>query len=192
MDELLNDFLIETNEHIEAAGELLVAFEREPSNKATIAKIFRLVHTIKGTCGFLGLSRLEHLAHVSEALIGRLRDGAAATPETVSAILASIDRVKFILGALEKTRQGAGRRRSRSDRCHAAADRDSAFRRSDGCGGRAGAGRKQDSRARCGRPQSGRGPRRSGHCPTRRTGLKQFASRSALSSGSCCSSRNWF
>ncbi|HEY1736792.1 MAG TPA: chemotaxis protein CheW, partial [Methylovirgula sp.] len=103
MDELLNDFLIETNEHIDAAGELLVAFEREPANKATIGKIFRLLHTIKGTCGFLGLSRLEHLAHVSEALIGRLRDGAAATPETVSAILASVDRVKFILNALERT-----------------------------------------------------------------------------------------
>ncbi len=103
MDELLNDFLIETSEHIEAAGDLLVAFEREPSNKGTITKIFRLVHTIKGTCGFLGLSRLEHLAHVTEALIGRLRDGAPAAPETVSAILASVDRVKFILGWLEKT-----------------------------------------------------------------------------------------
>jgi two-component system chemotaxis sensor kinase CheA len=103
MDELLNDFLIETNEHIEAAGELLVMFEREPANKGTITKIFRLVHTIKGTCGFLGLSRLEHLAHISEALIGRLRDGAPASPETVSAILASVDRVKFILGHLEKT-----------------------------------------------------------------------------------------
>lgn len=103
MDELLNDFLIETNEHIEAAGDLLVAFEREPSNKGAITKIFRLVHTIKGTCGFLGLSRLEHLAHVTEALIGRLRDGAPAAPETVSAILASVDRVKFILGWLEKT-----------------------------------------------------------------------------------------
>ena len=103
MDELLNDFLIETNEHIEAAGDLLVAFEREPSNKGAITKIFRLVHTIKGTCGFLGLSRLEHLTHVTEALIGRLRDGAPAAPETVSAILASVDRVKFILGWLEKT-----------------------------------------------------------------------------------------
>jgi len=103
MDELLNDFLIETNEHIEAASELLVAFEREPANKATITKIFRLVHTIKGTCGFLGLSRLEHLAHVAEALIGRLRDGAPAAPETVSAILASIDRIKFIIAWLEKT-----------------------------------------------------------------------------------------
>src|SRR5579863_988292 len=102
MDELLNDFLVETNEHIEAASELLVTFEREPANKGTIAKIFRLVHTIKGTCGFLGLGRLEHLAHVSEALIGRLREGAPATPETVSAILSSIDRIKFIVAWLEK------------------------------------------------------------------------------------------
>ncbi len=103
MDELLNDFLIETNEHIEAAAELLVTFEREPANKNTITKIFRLFHTIKGTCGFLGLTRLEHLTHVAEALIGRLRDGAPATPETVSAILASVDRVKFILVGLERT-----------------------------------------------------------------------------------------
>lgn len=103
MDELLNDFLVETNEHIDAAGELLVAFEREPANAGTITKIFRLVHTIKGTCGFLGLSRLEHLTHASEALIGRLRDGAPATPETVSAILVAVDRVKFILAGLEAT-----------------------------------------------------------------------------------------
>ena len=103
MDELLNDFLVETNEHIEAAGDLLVAFEREPSNNSSITKIFRLIHTIKGTCGFLGLSRLEHLTHVAEALIGRLRDGAPASPEAVSAILATVDRVKFILGWLEKT-----------------------------------------------------------------------------------------
>lgn len=103
MDELLNDFLVETNEQIEATGDLLVMFEREPSNTGAITKIFRLIHTIKGTCGFLALSRLEHLTHVTEALISRLRDGAPATPKTVSAILTSIDRVKFILGYLEKT-----------------------------------------------------------------------------------------
>ena len=103
MDELLNDFLIETNEHIEAASDLLVAFEREPANQTSITKIFRLIHTIKGTCGFLGLTRLAHLTHVAEALISRLRDGAPSTPETVSAILAAVDRVKFILTGLEKT-----------------------------------------------------------------------------------------
>ena len=102
MDELLNDFLVETTEHIEAAGEQLVLFERDPSNGGAIAKIFRLFHTIKGTCGFLALSRLEHLTHVTESLIGRLRDGAPATPETVSLILTAVDRVKFILAWLGK------------------------------------------------------------------------------------------
>ncbi|MGP0058270.1 MAG: chemotaxis protein CheW [Beijerinckiaceae bacterium] len=101
MDELLNDFLIETAESIEAAGQQLVLFESDPGNKAIVAQIFRLIHTIKGTCGFLGLPRLEQLTHATEAMIGRLRDGAAATPEMVSLILASVDRVKFILAWLE-------------------------------------------------------------------------------------------
>ena len=103
MDELLNDFLVETTEHIEAAGEQLVLFERDPSNGGAIGRIFRLFHTIKGTCGFLGLSRLEHLTHVTESLIGRLRDGAPAAPETVSLILTAVDRVKFILAWLANT-----------------------------------------------------------------------------------------
>jgi two-component system, chemotaxis family, sensor kinase CheA len=103
MDELLNDFLVETGEHIEAAGEQLVLFERDPSNSGAIGRIFRLFHTIKGTCGFLGLTRLEHLTHVTESLIGRLRDGAPATPETVSLILTAVDRVKFILAWLTNT-----------------------------------------------------------------------------------------
>ena len=103
MDELLNDFLVETGEHLEAVGEQLVLFERDPSNGGAIGRIFRLFHTIKGTCGFLGLSRLEHLTHVTESLIGRLRDGAPATPETVSLILTAVDRVKFILAWLSNT-----------------------------------------------------------------------------------------
>ncbi len=103
MDELLNDFLTETGEHIEAVGEQLVLFERDPSNSSAIGRIFRLFHTIKGTCGFLGLTRLEMLTHVTESLIGRLRDGAPATPETVSLILTTIDRVKFILAWLANT-----------------------------------------------------------------------------------------
>ena len=103
MDELLNDFLIETAEHIEAAGLQLVLFERDPTDLSIISSIFRLIHTIKGTCGFLGLPRLEHLAHAAEALIGSLRDGAAATPEIVSLVLAAVDRVKFILAELENS-----------------------------------------------------------------------------------------
>jgi two-component system chemotaxis sensor kinase CheA len=74
MDQLLKDFLAETAEQIESVGTQLVLLEREPSDAAMIASIFRLVHTIKGTCGFLGLNRLGQLAHAAETLIGRIRD----------------------------------------------------------------------------------------------------------------------
>ncbi|MGP8233030.1 MAG: chemotaxis protein CheW [Methylovirgula sp.] len=103
MDDLLNDFLVETSEHIEAAGEQLVLFERDPTDREAIIRIFRLFHTIKGTCGFLGLPRLEHLTHVTESLISKLRDGAPATAETVSLTLAAVDRVKNILAGLAET-----------------------------------------------------------------------------------------
>ena len=103
MDELLKDFLVETAEHIESVGNELVLFERDPTDARIIASIFRLVHTIKGTCGFLSLPRLAHLAHAAEALIGRLRDGAPATHQRVSLILAAIDRIKLILAELENS-----------------------------------------------------------------------------------------
>ena len=80
MDELLNDFLAETSEHLEAASTQLVMFETDPSDSTIVSSIFRLIHTIKGTCGFLGLTRLEALTHAAEAVISRLRDGRAATP----------------------------------------------------------------------------------------------------------------
>ncbi len=101
MDELLNDFLAETTEHLDAASTQLVQFESEPSNSAIVASIFRLVHTIKGTCGFLGLTRLEAIAHVAEAAISRLREGRTATPELVTLILAAVDRIKLILSEIE-------------------------------------------------------------------------------------------
>jgi two-component system chemotaxis sensor kinase CheA len=101
MDELLKDFLIESAEHIESVANELVQFERDPTDARIIASIFRLVHTVKGTCGFLSLPRLARLAHATEALIGRLRDGAPATRQRVSLILSAIDRIKFILAELE-------------------------------------------------------------------------------------------
>jgi two-component system chemotaxis sensor kinase CheA len=102
MDDLLNDFLAETSEHIEAASSQLVQFEIEPTNIAIVASIFRLVHTIKGTCGFLGLSRLEKLAHAAEAVVSLLREGSRATPELVTLILAAVDRIRLILAELER------------------------------------------------------------------------------------------
>ncbi|WP_298356077.1 chemotaxis protein CheW [Rhodoblastus sp.] len=102
MDEMLKEFLAESAEQIEAASAQIVAFERDPGDAGLIASIFRLVHTIKGTCGFLGLARLQRLTHAAENLIGALREGAEATPEVVSAILDAVDGVKALLAELEE------------------------------------------------------------------------------------------
>jgi two-component system, chemotaxis family, sensor kinase CheA len=102
MDELLREFLTETAESLDHVDAQLVRFEREPNNGQVLTNIFRLVHTIKGTCGFLGLPRLEALTHAAETLMGKFRDGMAVTGEAVSLILAAIDRIKIILDGLEK------------------------------------------------------------------------------------------
>jgi two-component system chemotaxis sensor kinase CheA len=103
MDDLLREFLTETSESLDTVDNQLVRFEQEPNNAKILDNIFRLVHTIKGTCGFLGLPRLEALAHAGETLMGKFRDGMPVTAEAVSLILASIDRIKEILAGLEAT-----------------------------------------------------------------------------------------
>ena len=103
MDDLLQEFLTETNESLDVVDVELVRFEREPNNAKILGNIFRLVHTIKGTCGFLALPRLEALAHAAETLMGRFRDGMPVTADAVTLILVTIDRLKEILDALEST-----------------------------------------------------------------------------------------
>ncbi len=102
MDDLLRDFVVETAENIDVVDNELVRFEQDPNNKAIIAQIFRLVHTIKGTCGFLGLPRLEALTHAAETAIDRFRDGAPVTRPAVSLILSTIDRIKLIMAELDR------------------------------------------------------------------------------------------
>src|SRR5829696_1346982 len=103
MDDLLREFLTETNESLDVVDVELVRFEQDPNNAKILDNIFRLVHTIKGTCGFLGLPRLEALAHAGETLMGKFRDGLPVTAEAVTLILSSIDRIKEILSGLEAT-----------------------------------------------------------------------------------------
>jgi two-component system chemotaxis sensor kinase CheA len=103
MDDLLREFLTETSESLDTVDNQLVRFEQDPNNAKILDNIFRLVHTIKGTCGFLGLPRLEALAHAAETLMGKFRDGMPVTGEAVTLILTSIDRIKEILAALETT-----------------------------------------------------------------------------------------
>ena len=101
MDDLLREFVTETNESLDVVDLELVRFEQEPNNAKILDNVFRLVHTIKGTCGFLNLPRLETLAHAAEALMGKFRDGAPATGNAVTLILTTIDRIKEILETLE-------------------------------------------------------------------------------------------
>jgi len=109
MDELLREFLTETNESLDVVDVELVRLEQEPNNADIIANVFRLVHTIKGTCGFLSLPRLAALAHAAESMIGKFRDGAPVTADAITLILATIDRIKEILDALESNqREPAG------------------------------------------------------------------------------------
>jgi two-component system chemotaxis sensor kinase CheA len=100
MDDLLSDFLSETSDHIDGIATYLVAFEQNPSDMDAITQIFRLVHTIKGTSGFLGLNALQSIAHAAETLIDTLRDGAAPTPTAVSLLLQAFDRIKTLLSRI--------------------------------------------------------------------------------------------
>jgi two-component system, chemotaxis family, sensor kinase CheA len=102
MDDLLAEFVTETNESLDVVDVELVRFEQDPNNAKILDNVFRLVHTIKGTCGFIGLPRLEALAHAAEALMGKFRDGVPATNEAVTLILSTIDRIKQILESLER------------------------------------------------------------------------------------------
>ncbi|WP_096703285.1 chemotaxis protein CheW [Magnetospirillum sp. 15-1] len=103
MDDLLSEFLTETSESLSVLDVALVNLEQNPNDPQILGNIFRLVHTIKGTCGFLGLPRLEHVAHAGENVLGKFRDGELeVTPDAVTLILQSIDRIKLILGHLEQ------------------------------------------------------------------------------------------
>ncbi len=104
MDDLLADFLTETQEGLGALDAALVRLERAPDDMATLSEVFRIVHTIKGTCGFLGLTRMEGVAHAAENVLGRYRDGTLrVTQSGISVILSAIDCIRGIVTALEGT-----------------------------------------------------------------------------------------
>jgi two-component system chemotaxis sensor kinase CheA len=103
MDDLLSDFLTETHEGLSAVDEALLRLERAPDDAPTLAEVFRQVHTIKGTCGFLGLSRLEKVAHAGETILGLYRDGSLkVTPQGITLIFAAVDAIRKIVVGLEQ------------------------------------------------------------------------------------------
>ena len=103
-EEIIKEFLIESYENLDRLDQDLVVLERDPGSRDTLASIFRTIHTIKGTSGFLAFNHLEKVAHVGENLLARLRDGLLVlTPEITTALLAMVDAVRQMLANIEST-----------------------------------------------------------------------------------------
>ncbi|MEU8656603.1 chemotaxis protein CheA [Actinoplanes philippinensis] len=103
LGEIVGEFLMESHENLDQIDRDLVSLEQEPGSRDLISRIFRAIHTIKGTSGFLAFSRLEKLAHAGESLLSRLRDGVQpVTPETITVLLLCIDGVRSILASIEE------------------------------------------------------------------------------------------
>ncbi|SDT75807.1 chemotaxis protein CheA [Actinoplanes derwentensis] len=103
LGEIVGEFLLESHENLDQIDRDLVSLEQEPDSRDLISRIFRAIHTIKGTSGFLAFSRLEKLAHAGESLLSRLRDGVQpVTPETITVLLLCIDGVRSILSSIEE------------------------------------------------------------------------------------------
>lgn len=104
MDDLILEFLTETNENLADLDTSLVELEQNPDNQELLSEIFRVMHTVKGTSGFFDLKRLGSIAHHAEDLLGLFRDGKIqATPDYVSLIFDSLDKIKDIIEAIEAT-----------------------------------------------------------------------------------------
>lgn len=104
--DIVKEFLVESYENLDRLDRDLVGLENNPKDKEALAGVFRTIHTIKGTCGFLAFGRLEKVAHVGENLLTRLRDGVLAlNPEITTALLGMVDAVREMLKEIELTGQ---------------------------------------------------------------------------------------
>ena len=103
-EELIREFLVESYENLDNMEQDFVSLERHPDDRDTLARIFRQIHTIKGSCGFLGFDKLERLTHAAENLLGLLREGRMRlTTELTNALLKTADAVRETLGTIEQT-----------------------------------------------------------------------------------------
>src|SRR5437764_562638 len=108
MDDLLNEFIAETREMLEALSGGLVAWEAAPDDRARLDEIFRFVHTVKGNSGFFDLPRIKGLSHAAEDALAAVRDGKRRPDSAlVSAVLAIIDRLGELADQLESGEDAA-------------------------------------------------------------------------------------
>ncbi len=104
MDDIIAEFITETQEGLNELDTALINLESNPEDRPLLDKIFRMLHTIKGTCGFLGLSRLEKTAHIAETLLDGFRQGERkATPHDIALILSAFDHIRVLIAAIEST-----------------------------------------------------------------------------------------
>jgi two-component system chemotaxis sensor kinase CheA len=105
-NDIVKDFLVESYENLDRLDRELVGLEKNPQDRDALAGVFRTIHTIKGTCGFLGFGKLEAVAHVGENLLSRLRDQVLTlNPEITTALLGMVDAVRQMLSTIETTGQ---------------------------------------------------------------------------------------
>jgi two-component system chemotaxis sensor kinase CheA len=104
LDDIVEEFLVESHENLDQLDTDLVALEQEPDSRERLSSIFRTIHTIKGTSGFLAFNRLEEVTHVGENMLSRLRDGELElTPARTSVLLQMVDSVRSLLTSIEAT-----------------------------------------------------------------------------------------
>lgn len=104
VDDIVKEFLVESYENLDQLDRDLMALEETPDDKSRLSSVFRTIHTIKGTSGFLAYPHLEHIAHVGENLLVKLRDGVLRlNAEMASALLEMVDAIRSILGRIDST-----------------------------------------------------------------------------------------
>src|SRR6478735_3100218 len=102
LDDIVEEFLVESHENLDQLDSDLVALEQDPNSRERLSSIFRTIHTIKGTSGFLAFNRLEEVTHVGENMLSRLRDGELElTPARTSVLLQMVDCVRALLASIE-------------------------------------------------------------------------------------------
>src|SRR5689334_16373538 len=102
MNDVFREFVVETNENLAQLDLDLVSLEKAPEERDTLARVFRTVHTVKGTAGFLGLLKLQAVAHAAENLLALLRDGQLRfNAEIATTLLAAVDAIRQMLASIE-------------------------------------------------------------------------------------------
>src|SRR3954453_723406 len=109
LDDIVEEFLVESHENLDQLDTDLVALEQEPDSRERLSSIFRTIHTIKGTSGFLAFNRLEEVTHVGENMLSRLRDGELDLTPARTSVLQMVDTVRALLASIEASGgEGAG------------------------------------------------------------------------------------